>query len=89
MGNVQTCSSTSSYEAEARDSSVKEYQWWTPYVLSAKCKDSNNKVQFDKELNIYGVILASLVLIVILWMIFKMFHKKKDAMSDFGGLGMA
>jgi hypothetical protein len=81
MGNVQTCNPPpTSYEAKGKDNNTKAYRWWGLHVLTAKCKDSSGIVYFDKELNIFGIIVMTLMLLIVLWMIMKIMHRKHDDM---------
>jgi hypothetical protein len=85
MGNVPTCSGSGPQgEAVANSKDTKAYQWWGLHVLSAKCKDKDNGViYFDKEINIFGIVVLALVMLIVLWIIMKMMHQKPDVI---GGL---
>jgi hypothetical protein len=81
MGNIQTCNpAPTNFEAQGKDSNTKAYRWWGLHVLSAKCKDSSNIVYFDKEINIYGIIVLALLVLMVLWIVMKMMHKKPEDM---------
>lgn len=81
MGNVSTCSGTPNADAKGTSKDTKAYQWYGLHVLSAKCKGSDGTPYFDKELNIYGLIVVGLVALIVLWLVMKMMHKKPDSLA--------
>lgn len=79
MGGLQSCD-TQPKEAEAVSTTANKptaFRWWGLHVLSADCqKSGKGEVYYTKQLNIFGIITISLVLLIVLWLVMKMMHKK-------------
>lgn len=84
MGAVQTCSSTPTTGAVSLESGdkAKAYQWYGIHVLTAKCK-KDDKIYFDKEINIFMIITLAMVALLIMYLVIKMMHR-----NSAGGMGM-
>ena len=86
MGNIKSDCGKDTIEAKGTSNDTKAYQWYGLHVLSAKCQPAGGPVQFGKELNIYGIIVASLAALIVLWIVFKMM-KRSDGGSSYAPMG--
>lgn len=81
MGSVPSCDSkTGPSDAEAKSVNPKStaFRWYGLHVLSAKCSDENGNIYYTKEINIAGIVAVSLFALMVLFLVFKMMHKKQE-----------